>query len=515
MFSKQDIGVIVLDRWQNLFTQFRVIITYIRMLFIPVNLTLIYDYPVSFSFWEPRVYISFIVLCAIFASAIYMYYLANKTRNTKHRDILFISFAILWFFITIAPQSSIIPLSNWQLMEYRVYLASIGFFIAIVTALSIVVRTIKPKKLTVYFMLPMLTISLAFAIATYKRNSVWQSEVTLYEDNVRKVPTSIFANINLGSAYMDAGEFNKAISAFQQAKSLNTRAGLTHYTTTQTNLASAYTRTKRYVEATRELKEVLLYEPNNADIHTRLGLVYVQQKLLNEALDEFKTAIAIDNNFVDPRYYLGTIYAAQDRIEDALRQWRYVVSLNPDHERIYVDIGDAYMQQGKLQDALGEYKKALRLGKNNAAIHIKMCDAYKRLGRETDAALTCQTALQANTKEIKDPTVYFRLGLMHENQGNLDEAAIQYSMAIKLNPDYADAHNNLGVILGKQGKIDEALNEISTAISIRPDYADAHNNLGLCLGFQGKVDQARAEFTAALKIDPNHSGAKRNLNSLK
>ncbi len=515
MLKRLDSGLIVLDRWQNLFTQFRVIITYIRMLFIPVNLTLIYDYPVSFSFWQSRVYISLIVLSAIFSFAIYLYHLAQKKHDIKHADFLFISFGILWFFISIAPQSSIIPLSNWQLMEYRVYLPSVGFFTAVITALFMIAQAVNPKKLTAYFTLPILTISLVFAVATYKRNSLYQSEVTLYEDNVKKVPTSIFAHINLASAYIAAGEIDKAISALQKAKSLNPLFGLTHYTMTQTLLASVYTQKGNYAEAARELKETLHYEPDNADLHTRLGLVYVKQELLNDAAEEFKAAIMLSKNLVDPHYYLGAIYANQGRFDDALRQWRHVVRLKPDQGNIYIKIGDIYMLQDKPEEALKEYNTALNFEKNNAAIYLKICDVYKRLGREADSARVCQTALQADTKDVKDAALYLKLGLMHENQGNLDEAARQYSMAIKLDPKSAEAHNNLGVVLGKQGKIDDAFNEISKAINIRPDYADAHNNLGLCLRLQGKTDKAKEEFTAALKIDPNHRGAKGNLESLK
>ncbi|MBF0337051.1 MAG: tetratricopeptide repeat protein [Nitrospirae bacterium] len=515
MIGRDYTGLVIVNRWQNLLTQLRVIITYIRMLFFPADLTLIYNYPVSFSFWEPRVYTSFIVLSAMFVSAIYLYALAKRKHNTIHRYLLVPSFGILWFFITISPQSSIIPLLNWQLMEYRVYFASIGLFIAVTTALFMIVRAATPQKTVVYFTLPMLTISLVFGAATYRRNIVWQSEVTLYEDNVKKQPASIFANINLASAYMAVGEVDKAISALQHAKSLNPRFGFTYYALTQTNLASAYIHKGRYDDAARELKEVLVYEPKNADLHIRLGLVYVKQELLNDAAEEFKAAIEINKNHVDAHYYLGVIYAAQNSLDDALRQWRHVVRVEPDYDAIHTKIGDVYLQQGKLQDAIGEYEAALRFEKNNAAIYLKICDVYKRLGREADSADACQTALQSDTKDVKDSATYLRLGLMHETQGNLDEAARQYSLAIKLDPKSAEAHNNLGVVLGKQGKLDEAFNEISKAINIRPDYADAHNNLGLCLRLQGKTDKAKEEFAAALKIDPNHRGAKVNLESLK
>jgi len=50
-------------------------------------------------------------------------------------------------------------------------------------------------------------------------------------------------------------------------------------------------------------------------------------------------------------------------------------------------------------------------------------------------------------------------------------------MAIKLNPDYADAYNNLGAVLFNAKMTEEAIDSFKEAIRIRPDYAEAQKNL--------------------------------------
>ena len=52
-----------------LFTQFRVIVTYIRLLFFPVNQTIDYDYPIYHSLFDPPVLLSFLFLAALFGMA--------------------------------------------------------------------------------------------------------------------------------------------------------------------------------------------------------------------------------------------------------------------------------------------------------------------------------------------------------------------------------------------------------------------------------------------------------------
>ena len=89
------------------------------------------------------------------------------------------------------------------------------------------------------------------------------------------------------------------------------------------------------------------------------------------------------------------------------------------------------------------------------------------------------------------------------DQGKLEEAIAAYRTAIRLKPDYAEAHYNLGIALHDQGKLEEAIAEYRTAIRLKPDYANAHYNLGLALHDQGKLEEAIAEYRAAIRLKPD------------
>ena len=101
--------------WQYLFTQFRVIVTYIRLLFIPINQNLDYDYHIVKSLFELPALASLIFLGSILTIAIRIF--------SKYR---LISFGIFWFFLTLLPESSIIPIKD-VIFEHRLYLPMVGF----------------------------------------------------------------------------------------------------------------------------------------------------------------------------------------------------------------------------------------------------------------------------------------------------------------------------------------------------------------------------------------------------
>jgi hypothetical protein len=107
-----------ISRWDYLNTQFRVIVTYIRLLFLPISQNLDYDYPIYRSFFSPAVILSFMFLLLLFGIGIYLFYISRIT----HCALRITAFGIFWFFVTLSVESSVIPIDA---LEHRVYLPSV------------------------------------------------------------------------------------------------------------------------------------------------------------------------------------------------------------------------------------------------------------------------------------------------------------------------------------------------------------------------------------------------------
>ncbi len=176
-----------IPRMHYLLTQAGVVMLYLRLLFFPVGQNVDHDVPVYTSPFHMPVLFSFILLLALFSFAVYLYFAAG--RKKEYPELKLASFGIIWFFITLSVESSIIPLAE-LVAEYRVYLPSVGMITAVVTLAIYALRKYSNlwplRQAALYGVL--LAAVMSLIAATYLRNTVWASEISLWEDAARKSP---------------------------------------------------------------------------------------------------------------------------------------------------------------------------------------------------------------------------------------------------------------------------------------------------------------------------------------
>jgi len=102
---------------------------------------------------------------------------------------------------------------------------------------------------------------------------------------------------------------------------------------------------------------------------------------------------------------------------------------------------------------------------------------------------------------------HYNFGVTLQRLGRRDEAIEQYTKALQLNPDLAQANSNLSLILNELGRCDEAIEYCTRALQSNPAYAEAHNNLGVILNELGRRDEAIECCNRALQIDPDLKNA--------
>ncbi|MHB8876291.1 MAG: tetratricopeptide repeat protein [Myxococcaceae bacterium] len=220
---------------QYLLTQLRVVATYLRLALWPSGQTLDYDFPLSQSFFEPATFASFVVLLGLLVAA---YWLRRRERLA--------SFGILWFFLLLAPTSSVVPVLD-VIFEHRAYLATWGIVAAAVMLLHSALagaRFLSPRTRDAVALAGSAVLLASLGATLRQRNEVWRTKFDLWSDVARKAPNKPRAHNNLGNCYALRQDYPAAIGEYQRALQL-----APHWLEAQYNLAVILEETGRIDEA--------------------------------------------------------------------------------------------------------------------------------------------------------------------------------------------------------------------------------------------------------------------------
>lgn len=255
-----------------LWTTFRVMVTYFRLLLFPIRQNLDYDYPIAQSFLEVPVLASFLILVLLVGIGIRLF--------PKYR---LMSFGIFWIFLTLLPESSIIPLLD-VICEHRLYLPLIGYSLFVVGAAYYFFRDNKFKIAMVFLSL----IVVLHSIITYNRNCVWENEFSLWNDVVKKSPKKVRPYNERGLAYLDRGEYDFAIIDFTQAVRLNK-----DYADGYHNRGIAYQKKGEYNKAILDYSEAIKINPKYLNAYINRGIANYQNKEYEKSAFDFNKAIEL------------------------------------------------------------------------------------------------------------------------------------------------------------------------------------------------------------------------------
>ena len=110
-----------------------------------------------------------------------------------------------------------------------------------------------------------------------------------------------------------------------------------------------------------------------------------------------------------------------------------------------------------------------------------------------------------------EPILFNITGACYSEIGSINLAIDNFQRAVKLKPDYAEAHYNLGVVLQKNGENEDAYKSYEKAIAIKHAYPQAHNNIGMINLKNRNLNEAVKSFEWAVAYNPNYVEAHNNL----
>jgi tetratricopeptide (TPR) repeat protein len=157
------------------------------------------------------------------------------------------------------------------------------------------------------------------------------------------------------------------------------------------------------------------------------------------------------------------------------------------------------------------FRHAVEVTTNNSLAQCNLGVECGRAGRLQEAIAHLEEAVRIKPDYVE---AHNSLGRSLMLVGKLNEAIGHLEQALRIKPDLAEAHYNLGGALGQAGRMQEAIGHYEQALRIKPDWAKAHYDLGVALERAGRMQEAIGHYEQALRLKPDLAEAHNNLGAI-
>ena len=419
---------------------------YLAQTFFPRDLAVFYPYPESIPAWQ--IAVSAVILTAVSALCLRMW----RTRP-------YLGVGWFWYLGTLVPVIGLVQVGLQSRADRYTYVPLVGIAIMLAWgAADIFEHWPAVRK-------PILAAAAAACLAcltlTTLQAAYWKNSEVLFQRALDVTKNDDTMELDLATYLMHLpGRSQDAISHLRAAIAINPNSAIAH----EDLGATLGSLPGHLAEAIVQFREAVRLAPGFAPSHRDLAkALAVTPGGTTEALREFETALRLDPNDPETHFYYGnTLAQIPERSRESIAQYQAALQLNPDYT---------------------EAQQVLKASVSGVP------------ARELDA-LASKVEASPNSAEA-----HFNYALaLSRTPGRGEDALTQYQAALRLKPDYPEAHNNLGVLLVNLGRQQDAIANFEAAAKERPDYQN-ERNLGIMLAkVAGKESQALTHLKAAQRL---------------
>lgn len=284
-----------------------------------------------------------------------------------------------WFFLVLAPTSSVVPIASHTIAEHRMYLP----LAVVIVGLAVMADRWLGRRAP----LGLLALAIGAGALTMARNATYRSEAELWADTVKKAPANARAQANLGQALLETGRLAEAATAYETAARLQPRSA-----ELRANLGQVYARLGRGAEAVEQGEAAVGLAPENAVAHLNLATALAQLGRLDEAVGHFAEArrrqpgdAGVAQAWADARVQQAQARARQGRLDDARGAVEDVLREVPDHVEAWFMRGNLAAAAQDFERAVAAYRHALALAPDHVGARNNLANVFLVTGRTRDA----------------------------------------------------------------------------------------------------------------------------------
>ncbi len=355
------------DAWTYFLNQGPLVLRYLRSAVLPVSL--VFDYglprPIAMSTALPS-----LIVVGVLA-------MATLVAWRKNRRVAFLG---TWFFVTLAPSSSFVPIATEVGAERRMYLPLAALVVLVVG----VARRVTVRR---EILAGALAIAAGvFGVLTWQRNAEYRSGLVLWQTVVDRYPhggahyglamelkaagraDESFREMEIAAADFPEAEYALGFELAAKGRHAEAAAHLRRYVQLKPadlNVLRAYNLLGRSLldsddpaGAAAAFRDTLQRNPGNADALAGLGDALLRQQQYAEAVTAYKNYVSVTKTDVSAYFNLGLALAAQHLDAEAVESFASAVQLAPNDAAARARLGDALVAVGRVEDAMAQYRRA-------------------------------------------------------------------------------------------------------------------------------------------------------------
>jgi tetratricopeptide (TPR) repeat protein len=416
------------DPWTYLLNQTVMITQYLRLAAWPRALVANYGWPVELTLRE-------VLPQALFVTALLALTALALVRRPKW------GFLGAWFFVTLAPASSIVPIATEVGAERRMYLPLIALVALAVVSASFVKRAVPASGAVV-----LAVVATLFTLGTFARNREYVSELVLARTILERYPTGVAHHI-LAVQLLRAGDRD---------------AGM------------------------RELRQAI---PSAPRAHYTLGVELLKEGKNKEAIDQLEAFLREQPNLVEAvsaRQLLGQAFAHERRWAEAIEQEQAVLTMNPTAaQRLdsLAILAEAFLGAENFTETIATCREYLRSRPNDGPVLTRLGIALSATGQLADAIAAFR---QAAAVAPEQADAHRNLAIALSDHEDFEGALAHALQVVALRPGDGDAHRLAGRLLLRLARFDEARPHFERSLQIDPADAEARDILRKLQAVKGR-----------------------------
>lgn len=262
-------------------------------------------------------------------------------------------------------------------------------------------------------------------------------------------------------------------------------------------------------DALADCDKVLELQPEHAEAYNSRGYLHGRLGQSEEAVADLTRATQLAPQWALPHFNLGQFYHARGDLDQAIAEYDEAIRLmqapknetgrslgNPQREVVHCRRGEARFDSFREEEAERDFAEARSCNPAGAAEYLG--HMWLRRGRLDRAEEEFGRVVDLRPKR---PDGYLGRGLAREASGRLEEAAEDYSEAIRRDPNCNGYALQAGV-RQRQGRLEEALADLSEQLQRHPENVPARLQRAHLYRQAGRLALARDDFTAAHQAAP-------------